>query len=221
MAAPGTQAAFASYIADSRKRNIPDAIIDAARLCLADWMAVAIGAGDEPAGRVVRKTVASWQSKGRSHVLFGGTAAPALAALANGTLAHCLDFDDTHVGAITHTSAPVWAATLALGEERQASEHDMLRAFITGFEVATRAQSGGLGQKEGDGARLAFDGDLGPHWRGAASALLELDAARASNFPWRRCNPSRWPDSVFRHHGKAVSRWKSSDGRHSRSRACR
>jgi len=42
--------------------------------------------------------------------------------LANGTLAHCLDFDDTYVKAVTHISAPVWAATLALGEDSAADE---------------------------------------------------------------------------------------------------
>ncbi len=174
------QAAFASYISDSRKRNIPDAIIDAARLCLADWMAVAIGAGDEPAGNIVRKTVAEWQSNGRAHVLYGGTAAPAMAALANGTLAHCLDFDDTHIGAICHTSAPVWAATLAVGEHRGSSEHDMLRAFVTGYEVATRA-GGGLGQ-----AVTARGWHSTGVWgrvgaAAATAALLGLDQYQAAN----------------------------------------
>ena len=107
----------------------PPEVLDAARLCLADWMGVAIGAAAEPAGRIVRETVAQWRSTGRSSVLFGGTAAAPFAALANGTLAHCLDFDDTYVDAVTHTSAPVWAATLALGEETEATEPEMLAAL--------------------------------------------------------------------------------------------
>lgn len=146
MPEPGqNQAAIARYIAEHKSRDFPPHIIEAARLCLADWMAVAVGAGEEPAGRIVRSTVASWNSNGKSSVLYGGSAAAPLAALANGTLAHCLDFDDTHVGAITHTSAPVWAATLALGEALGADERAMLRAFVVGFEVATRAGAG-LGQ---------------------------------------------------------------------------
>src|SRR5207237_4741800 len=100
------------------------------------------GARDEPAGRIVRDTVAAWNSSGRATVLFGTPAAAPFAALANGTLAHCLDFDDTYVAAVTHTSAPVWAAVLALGEETGADEHAMLAAFVTGFEVASRTGSG-------------------------------------------------------------------------------
>ena len=44
--------------------------------------------------------------------------------------------------AVTHTSAPVWAATLALGEEIGAAEDAMLAAFVTGFEVASRIGDG-------------------------------------------------------------------------------
>ena len=87
--------AIGTFIAAASTRALPPEVLDAARLCLADWMGVAIGAADEPAGRIVRDTVAQWRSTGRASLLFGGTAAAPFAALANGTLAHCLDFDDT------------------------------------------------------------------------------------------------------------------------------
>jgi len=124
---------------------LPDEVAEAARLCLCDWAAVSVGARDEPAGRIVRETVAELAAPGQAHVMFGTPTAPAPAALSNGTLAHCLDFDDTYIRAATHTSAPVWAATLALGEHVGADERAMLRAFVAGFEVASRVGSG-LGQ---------------------------------------------------------------------------
>lgn len=168
------------YIAGASQQPIPDAVIDAARLCLADWLAVAIGARDEDAGRVVRVTVAGWESHGRATVLFGepGSATASAAALANGTLAHCLDFDDTYVPAITHTSAPVWAAVLALGQARDAKAHAMLEAFVIGFEVAARA---GYGLGQGLTARgLHSTGVFGRIGAAAACArLLGLDETRA------------------------------------------
>ncbi len=170
--------AIGVFIAAAHTPTLPPEVLDAARLCLADWMGVAIGAAAEPAGRIVRETVAQWRSTGRSTVLFGGTAAAPFAALANGTLAHCLDFDDTYVDAVTHTSAPVWAATLALGEEIGATEPDMLAAFVTGFEVAARVGHG-LGQaataRGWHGTGLF--GRIGA--AAAAAALLKLDAERA------------------------------------------
>src|SRR5439155_22423260 len=99
-------------------------------------------------------------------------------ALANGTLAHCLDFDDTYVRAITHTSAPVWAATLALGEEIGADEAAMLSAFVAGFETAARIGSG-LGEAvtaRGWHGTGVF-GRLGA--TAAASVLLRLDAKQS------------------------------------------
>ena len=175
---PDNGRVIGDYIASAGRRGLPPEVLDAARLCLTDWMSVAIGAGSEPAGRIVRDTVASWHSGGRASVLFGSTAAAPMAALANGTLAHCLDFDDTYVEAVTHTSAPVWAATLALGEEIEAGATEMLAAFVTGFEVAARIGHG-LGQ--GVTARgwhgTGVFGRLGA--AAASAALLRLDAARA------------------------------------------
>jgi 2-methylcitrate dehydratase PrpD len=175
---PANGPAIAAYIAGAPQRVLPSEVAGMARLCLADWLGVAIGAGEEPAGRIVREVAASWRSEGRATVLFGGTAAAPFAALANGTLAHCLDFDDTYVKAITHTSAPVWAATLALGEEMGADETAMLSAFVTGFETAARIGSG-LGEAvtaRGWHGTGVF-GRLGA--AAAASALLRLDAKQA------------------------------------------
>ena len=46
----------------------------------------------------------NWGTNGDAQVLLGGKAAPAAAAMINGTMAHCLDYDDTHVGSTTHVS---------------------------------------------------------------------------------------------------------------------
>lgn len=175
---PDNGTVLATYIAGAHTRTIPPEVLDAARMCLTDWMSVAIGAGEEPAGRIVRQTVAGWRTGGSASVMFGTKAAAPMAALANGTLAHCLDFDDTNTDAVTHTSAPVWAATLALGEDIGASEQEMLRAYITGFEVAARVGAG-LGQAV---TARGFHGTgvFGRLGAAAASAtLLKLDAAHA------------------------------------------
>ncbi len=171
---------IAAFIAGAADRALPPEIEDAARLCLADWLGVAIGAESEEAGRIVREVAGGWRSAGRSTVLYGGTAAAPFAALANGTLAHCLDFDDTHIGAVTHTSAPVWAATLALGEELDLDETAILRGFVAGYETANRV---GLGLGEAVTAHgwhgTGVFGRLGAAAAGAA--LLRLDAGRALN----------------------------------------
>ena len=168
---------IAEYVASTQRRNLPPAVLDAARMCLADWIGVAMGAWQESAGQIVRAVTVGWHSTGRATVLLGGHACAPLAALCNGTLAHCLDFDDTYVKAVTHTSAPVWAATLALGEETGASEAEMLAAFVTGFETASRV---GYGMGETVTARgwhsTGVFGRLGA--AAASAALLKLDVER-------------------------------------------
>lgn len=169
---------IAEFVAAMRRREIPAEVLDRARLCLADWLGVALGALTEPAARVVHATSSGWHSGGRATVLLGGNAPAPAAALCNGTLAHCLDFDDTYVKGITHISAPVWAATLALGEETGASEERMLHAYIAGFETAARA---GYGMGEFVTARgwhgTGVFGRIGS--AAAAAVLLDLDTDAA------------------------------------------
>ena len=64
---PNTRA-FAEFIVSMRRREIPAEVLDTARLCLADWVGVALGAKDEPAAHVVHATGNTWQSAGRSTV---------------------------------------------------------------------------------------------------------------------------------------------------------
>jgi 2-methylcitrate dehydratase PrpD len=66
------------------------------------------------------------------------TAAPADAALANGSLAHGLDFDDTHATSITHASAVIVPAALAVAESEGASGRDLITAAVAGYEAITR-----------------------------------------------------------------------------------
>ena len=111
---PNAEAA-GRFIASAKRQNFPAEVVDAARMCLVDTVGVALGAKDEPAGQVARKVAGNWASKGNAQIVLGGKAAAAPAALVNATMGHCLDYDDTHVGATAHLSNPTWNATLAMG----------------------------------------------------------------------------------------------------------
>lgn len=173
--------AIARFVVEHRHREYPPEVLDAARQCLVDWFGVCLGALTEPPAVAVHRTVSAWGSHGRARMLAGGHAAPVPAALVNGTLAHCLDYDDTHIESILHGSGPTWAATLAAGGHRNASERELLSAFITGFEVGTRVGNGGIG------VRLNHSGwhttcVLGRYSSAAAaSALLGLDATQVKH----------------------------------------
>ena len=62
----------------------------------------------------------------------------ASAVLANSTLAHGLDFDDTREDAIVHTGSVAVPTALAVGEAVNASGRSVLEAMIAGVEVMCR-----------------------------------------------------------------------------------
>lgn len=137
--------AVASFVTALPDRKLPPEVMEAARMCLVDCLGVAIGAVEEDAAKAVRQAIRSW-GRGDAHVLLGQPAPAAAAALINGTMGHCLDFDDTHVGSLAHLSTPAWAAALALGTERDAPPTAMLLAFIAAFETGARLGGGGMGE---------------------------------------------------------------------------
>jgi len=63
---------------------------------------------------------------------------PPAAALVNGTLAHSLDFDDTHARGSLHPSAPIVPAALAAAEMTGAGGRELIAAIVAGYEVQIR-----------------------------------------------------------------------------------
>lgn len=60
------------------------------------------------------------------------------AALVNGVLIHTVDFDDTHMGSISHLGASVVSSTLAMGEKVGADGPSLIAAIVLAYEVAGR-----------------------------------------------------------------------------------
>ena len=178
-ATPNADAA-AQFILGMRERALPAPIAEAARMCVVDWIGVALAGASEPAAIAVQTVVRRWGGTGNASILLGGQAPAGAAAMVNGTMGHCLDFDDTHVGSLAHLSSPVLAAALAVGMDRGASPTDILRAFVTGFEVGARFGTGaGPALNERAIHSTGFFGCIGA--AAAAAFLLDLDAAGIRN----------------------------------------
>jgi 2-methylcitrate dehydratase PrpD len=109
----------------------------AARAML-DTVGVTLAGAREPASRIVRETLGA--DGGGQCIVLGTsvrTSAPN-AALANGTAAHALDFDDMCFASLAHPSAPLVPATLAAGELVAACGRAVLDAYVVGFEIEGR-----------------------------------------------------------------------------------
>ncbi|MEM7585153.1 MAG: MmgE/PrpD family protein [Acidobacteriota bacterium] len=71
-------------------------------------------------------------------IAYEGRLPAAAAGFVNGTLAHSLDYDDTHLPSVLHPSASVVPAALAAGEAVGASLHEVLAAAAAGYEIIIR-----------------------------------------------------------------------------------
>jgi len=103
-----------------------------------DTIGVALAGACEPAARSVQHVIAD-AAGGPCTVL--GTAlrgSPANAALANGTAAHALDFDDMCFVSLAHPSAPLVPAALAAAEVSGAKGAALLDSYVVGFEIEGR-----------------------------------------------------------------------------------
>ena len=118
---------------------LPEKARRMARLSLADWATVALAGADEPLANILRDYVLSEGGRAQASVVGAGTKVPArAAALANGSISHALDYDDTHFAHVGHLSVGVLPAALAVGEEVGAKAADVVDAFLVGAEAAIR-----------------------------------------------------------------------------------
>ena len=103
---------------------------------LGDTIACMVAGAGDPAADNIRTIARSAGGTGNA-VMVGSIsqAAPSFAALANATSAHALDFDDTVGHALSHPSAVMFPALLALAEEHDLCCDAVLTAWIVGLEV--------------------------------------------------------------------------------------
>ena len=105
---------MAEFVAGLRFDDLPPDVVAAARRHMLDAVGVALAASALGAGGPVIEMTRSWAGARESSVIGYDFGAPApWAALANGTLTHALDYDDTHVESVVHPSAFVVPAAIA------------------------------------------------------------------------------------------------------------
>jgi 2-methylcitrate dehydratase PrpD len=127
------------FMTETTYEQLPTIAVTRAKRALLDTIGVTLAGHQEEAGRIMTQWVR--EAGGSQEAMVLGTAfytSPALAALANGTLGHALDFDDVTAHLRGHPSIPITPAVLALGEAVGASGTDVLTAFILGVELEAK-----------------------------------------------------------------------------------
>ena len=146
---------------------------DAARRVL-DVLGNSLAAADQPAARAVTAVASAWGGSGQATAIGAEARLPApAAALVNGTLAHSLDFDDTHLPSVLHPSSSVIPAALAVAEAMEAPGHALLDAAGMGVEVTVRLGMGGYDRELGNSVFF----DRGQHATSICGAIGSAVAA--------------------------------------------
>lgn len=169
----------ARFIVETPAEALPVAALERAKEAILDTVGVALAGSRDPAGQLICQYVRSLGGNPEAGVLGAGFATTAVdAALANGTCAHALDFDDISWTMHGHPSVPVVPAMLALAERQGASGRDALAAYLVGFEVEVKvAAATGLKHYERGWHGTATAGVFGS--AAVASRLLGLNLEQA------------------------------------------
>lgn len=135
----GVTASLVDYAQTLDYEDIPGEVIERTKQMLLDFLGVAYGgllAGESSAPIIDGVLDLSRGAASGSTVLGRTERLPAhYAALLNAAFAHSMDFDDTHREAVIHIGTPLFAALLALADERDVSGREFLTAAVVGYDV--------------------------------------------------------------------------------------
>ena len=172
----------AEFIVDTPRGSIPASVRTLGTRSILDGIGLALAGSAAESGRLVREYLADLACAGPATVIGSGTTtAPRFAAFANGIAMHADDYDDTQLatrpdrvyGLLTHPTAPVLPAVLAVAEQTGASGADLLDAYLIGTEVEMKVSEAIDPRHYRDGFHST--GTVGAI--GAAAALARLRRA--------------------------------------------
>ena len=128
--------AIARFLDELKLESVPQAVVDKAKWVLLDTLGVALASSTMDFGRMVVNVAQKLGGSAESRLIGSSVkVASANAVLANGTLAHGLDYDDTLEEAIVHTGCCAGMTALAVGEAVGATGRAVLEAAIGATEV--------------------------------------------------------------------------------------
>jgi 2-methylcitrate dehydratase PrpD len=167
---------LAAFTGSLSFETLPDNVVASVKLRTLDILGIALASSrGDWASAVI--DLAGQEGGDCTVVGTARTAPPALAILVNGTLAHGLDYDDTHAASITHASAVIVPTVLAMAEARELDGRTAITAAAAGYEAITRIGMAASGRFHARGWHAtAVCGAFGAAL--AAGACDALDAGR-------------------------------------------
>jgi len=173
---------LAEYAVGLRHEQIPAEVLQRAKDCIADTVAVILFGAQFPWSKMIVAQAQRMGKGGKCTILGTGSrvCAPA-AALAHGAMTHAFEQDNlTLPDSGAHPGASLVSSGLAVAQERGLSGRELLTAFVAGAEVMIRI---GRATKRTNEARgFHAPGSVGPFGAAVASGkLMQFDAPKMTN----------------------------------------
>ncbi len=119
--------------------DLPPAVVEKIKDLILDTLGICAASATMDFGRNILELVNAWGGAPEAALVGSPTMVPAHnAALANGVLAHGLDYDDTHTESVVHPSACLVPVAFAVGEKHTRSGRDLLADLAAGLEIMIR-----------------------------------------------------------------------------------
>ncbi|MFC1816875.1 MmgE/PrpD family protein [Thermodesulfobacteriota bacterium] len=159
---------MAEFIVNTDFEQIEPQVIDIAKNAVLDFLGVTLAGSLENSSKLIAEYTKEEDSKPEAGVIGSGFKASAsIAALANGTMAHSLDYDDACQSWPGHPAAVILPAVLALGEKYRKPGKEILEAYLIGMEVGSK-----IGLAVGNHVRR-----IGWHTTGTIGSIAAASAA--------------------------------------------
>jgi len=130
---------FAAWFAMLRYEDLPDDVLKNTRLRILDIVGLSLAGSQLEYGPIAQKAALAIGGRPEAHVIgYGDHIGAPSAAMANGLMAHCLEFDDTHNETLVHASVATVTAALSAGEVAGTSGKDIVTAVAGANELACR-----------------------------------------------------------------------------------
>ncbi|MCU4651648.1 MmgE/PrpD family protein [Roseibacterium sp. SDUM158016] len=134
---------FTEFVLDTTADDLPDEVLDRARLWLLDLCGVAAAGSETALSGIIRDHAAAQFGAGNRAarmIVDGRRVSPAGAALAGGMTIDAMDAHDGHRLTKGHVGCGVLPALLALAEAEGLEDGgEVLAALVIGYEIGTRA----------------------------------------------------------------------------------
>jgi len=176
---------LARNIATTNYVDIPGNVVDSTKRNILDTLGVMVGgSGVNPGVGEVVKLVKEIGGREESSILvFDGKVPVIMAAFANGSMGHVLNYDDVVTEAFVHPTSPILAAALAIAERvGKVNGKVFITAVTLGIDLAIRMSLAVVKSKKGFGYDWHSTGVIGPFASAAvAGKLLGLDEDKIAN----------------------------------------